>query len=91
MEYDNDPMVEAYPSERRRVRHEEEVKRLQAALVEAWNGTPEGTPVIVTKDDKSEVKTKTRSIPWLLGGHTAVIQLEGISGCYVLERVRRDV
>lgn len=67
----------------------------QQALVSVWEGTPEGTDVVVTKDDGSEVRTKTRSAPWLLGtssrgpGHTAVIMLEGISGCYSLERVRK--
>lgn len=61
----------------------------QKRLVEKWKDVPEGTPVIVTKDDKSEVHTKTRSIPWLLGGHTAVIMLDGISGGYSLERVRK--
>lgn len=68
---------------------------LQSALVNAWKDTPEGTPVIVTKDDGSEFQTKTCSIPWMLGsssqgsGHTAVIMIEGISGAYALERVKR--
>jgi hypothetical protein len=61
----------------------------QAALVEEWKDVPEGTPVIVTKDDKSEFHTKTRSIPWLMGGHTAMIMVDGISGGYALERVRK--
>lgn len=65
------------------------VVELQRALVAAWEGTPDGTPVVVTKDRGEQVATKTRSGPWLLGGHTAVIQLEGISGCYALERVRK--
>lgn len=69
--------------------HQEEVQRLQAALVEAWKGTPEGTDVVVTKDDRTELRTKTRSIPWLLGGHTAVIMVEGIAGGYALERLRK--
>ena len=49
------------------------------ALVEKWKDVPEGTAVIVTKEDGSEFHTKTRSIPWMLGsssqhpGHTAVI------------------
>lgn len=64
------------------------------ALVEKWKGVPEGTAVIVTMDDGTELKTKTRSIPWMLGkssrdpGHTAVIMVEGISGGYGLWRVR---
>jgi len=79
----------------------------QVKLVEDWNAKHPviGIDVIVTKDSstwkksyipegKSEVKTKTRSLAYMLGasgdyiGHTAVIQLDGISGCYALERVR---
>jgi hypothetical protein len=73
------------------------------ALVEKWKTVPEGTPVIVTKDDGAELRTKTRSIPWMLGadsrdpsdpthspGHTAVIMVEGITGGYGLWRVRLD-
>lgn len=63
--------------------------KLQGALVEAWKGTPEGTDVIVRKDLGDEVRTKTASEPFMLGGHTACIMLEGISGAYALERVRK--
>lgn len=61
----------------------------QQKLVDAWKDVPEGTDVIVTKDRGEQVATKTRSIPFLLGGHTACIMLDGISGCYSLERVRK--
>jgi hypothetical protein len=64
-------------------------------LVNDWNKKHQvGIDVIVTKDDGSIVPTKTRSEAWMLGacrdylGHTAVIQLEDISGCYALDRVR---
>lgn len=64
-------------------------------LVQDWNVMhPVGIEVIVTKDDETEQMTKTRSGAYLLGasgdypGHTAVIMLEGMSGCYALERVR---
>lgn len=66
-----------------------------AALLEEWKDVPEGTPVIVLKDDGSEFATKTRSAPWALGassrgpGHTAVIMVEGISGGYSLCRIRK--
>lgn len=64
-------------------------KKNQLKLVAGWNKKyPEGTEVIVKKDNGAEIKTKTRSEAWLLGGHTAVILLEGISGCYALERIR---
>jgi len=67
----------------------------QVALVEAWNKDHKpGLDVIVRKDDESEVRTQTRSEAFMLGangdypGHTAMIQLKGISGCYSLDRVR---
>lgn len=77
-------------------------KKVQAQLdlVEKWKDVPEGTPV--TLDDGSKWDTKTRSIPWMLGadnrdaddpthspGHTAVILLEGRTGGYLLERVKK--
>jgi len=52
---------------------------------------PVGTAVIVRKDDGSHFHTKTRSMPWLLSGHTAVILVEGISGCYALERLTLEL
>ncbi len=67
----------------------------QLRLIEEWKDVPMGTPVIVTKDFGEQFETKTRSEPWMLGassqgpGHTAVIKVEGITGCYLLERVRR--
>ena len=71
------------------------VEKKQVELVNAWNKEHKpGIDVIVRKDDESEVRTKTRSEAFMLGscrdypGHTAVIQLEGIPGCYSLERVR---
>jgi hypothetical protein len=66
------------------------------ALVEKWKDVPEGTPVTITEDDGTETKTKTRSIPWMLGassrdpGHTAVILVEGRTGGYGLWRIRLD-
>lgn len=57
-------------------------------LLDQWKDVPEGTPVIVTKDDGSEFPTKTRSEPWELCG-TAVIMVEGIRGGYALSRVRK--
>lgn len=67
----------------------------QVELVNAWNKEHQPlTDVIVTKDDESEVRTKTRSQAHMLGacreypGHTAVILLEETPGCYSLDRVR---
>lgn len=63
---------------------------IQQRIVNDWKGTPEGTDVIVTLDfNKGEKTTKTRSAPFLLGGHTACIMLEDISGAYSLEKIRK--
>jgi hypothetical protein len=62
-----------------------------------WNELhPIGTPVTVELDTGEIRATKTRGPAEMLGaeparnnpGHTAVISLEGISGCYLLSRVR---
>lgn len=47
-----------------------------------------GCPVIVRKDDGSELQTNTRSIAWKLGHGESVVKVEGIRGCYMLSRVR---
>lgn len=52
---------------------------------ERW---PVGTPVIVTKDNGSELETVISSEPWTLNGFK-VILVKGISGCYLLSRVRK--
>lgn len=57
--------------------------------VNDWNSKyPVGKPVEVTLDDGSIKETKTASEAWVMGGHTGVIKLEGISGGYALSRVR---
>lgn len=60
-----------------------------AKTVDDWNSKyPPGTPVIVLGDIKGDIRrTLTRSIAWVLGGHTPVVQVQGITGCYSLERV----
>lgn len=70
-------------------------EREQVKLVEDWNSKHSvGIEVIVTKDDKTERRTKTRSAALMLGasgeypGHTAVIWVDGVPGCYALERAR---
>jgi hypothetical protein len=56
--------------------------------VESWNNRVSvGDAVVFRKDDGRTVNTKTRSRASILGGHTAVIWLDGISGCVVLDRV----
>ncbi|HON11393.1 MAG TPA: hypothetical protein PLE24_11040 [Chitinispirillaceae bacterium] len=57
-------------------------------MVEDWNRDYRiGQKVMVRKDNKTEVETVTTSAAVLLGGHTPAICLEGISGCYALDRV----
>lgn len=59
-----------------------------AKAVQSWNNlVPVGASVDVVKDDGTIVNTKTQSEAFMLGGHTAVIHLEGISGAYSLSRV----
>ncbi|WP_063978321.1 MULTISPECIES: hypothetical protein [unclassified Ensifer] len=62
--------------------------KLQAQC-DAFNGqNAVGATVRVKKDSGEIVETTTRSRAEVLSGHSAVIWLEGISGCYLLNRVR---
>lgn len=64
------------------------MKRLTQKDCDAWNAKhPVGTQVKVKRDTSEITLTKTRSGAEMLSGHTAVIWLEGISGCYMLDRV----
>lgn len=47
-----------------------------------------GTPVTVELDSGEIRTTKTRSGAEVLSGHSAVIWLVGIAGCYLLDRVK---
>lgn len=56
--------------------------------VDDWNAQhPIGTAVTVTDDFGKTSESKTRSAAWVMGGHSAMILLEGVSGGYMLERV----
>lgn len=56
--------------------------------VNKWNASHgPGTRVLVKLDNGDIRGTVTRSRAELLGGHSAVIWLEGIPGCYSLDRV----
>jgi hypothetical protein len=62
-------------------------EKLQAQC-EAFNAKyPVGHPVTVRRDNGEGLSTVTRSKAEVLSGHSAVIWLEGISGCYLLDRV----
>ena len=64
-------------------------KRELELEVENWNlKYPIGTKVTVTFDDGSWRETTTTSLARILSGHTPVIFLDGVSGCYLLSRVR---
>ncbi|GAF84150.1 unnamed protein product [marine sediment metagenome] len=66
---------------------QESIKVMQAK-VEAFNKrNPVGTKVIVVKDLGEQVETKVRYPAEVLSGHTPVVWLDGISGCYLLNRV----
>ena len=57
--------------------------------VNDWNAQhPIGTHVIVRRAQNREEHTETCSQAWVLSGHSAVIMLKGISGCYSLDHVR---
>jgi hypothetical protein len=60
-------------------------KRAAAAVARGWRH-PIGTHVTVRKDNGELVHARTRSMASVVGG-TAVIWVEGIAGCYALERV----
>ncbi len=57
--------------------------------VENWNLKHDiRTAVRVTKDDGTQVDTHTTSEAYMLSGHTPVVHVAGISGCYLLSRVK---
>ena len=58
------------------------------ARVAAWNqAIPIGHPVLVVNDTGQIVDTRTRGDAYVLGGHSALVMVEGITGGYALERV----
>lgn len=66
-----------------------EIIKAEQEDVDNWNAKhPVGTEVRVMRDFGGPVFTKTRSEAWMLGGHTAVIMLEDISGAYSLDRCK---
>jgi len=56
--------------------------------VDAFNKrNPVGTSVTVVKDLGEQIETKVKWPAEVLSGHTPVVWVEGISGCYLLDRV----
>lgn len=64
--------------------------QLEAEVTAFNNANPVGTSVVVTRDDGTHHLTKTRSEAFVMGGHSAMIQVHGISGAYRLDRVNRS-
>lgn len=65
-----------------------ESQDVMQAKVDAFNDrNPVGSAVTVVKDLGERVETKVRHPAEILSGHTPVVWLEGISGCYALARV----
>lgn len=64
------------------------VAKLQAQC-DAFNAAhPVGARVMLKKDFAPEpIETKTRSEAQVLSGHSVVIWLEGVTGCYALDCV----
>lgn len=68
-------------------RHKRSARNLQTK-VDTWNATHQVGETIQYRDDVGKIiESKTRSEAWVLGGHSAVIQIEGRSGCYDFERI----
>lgn len=62
-------------------------KKLQDKVDRFNLANPVGAMVHVRKDNGEVVLSKTTAEASLLGGHTPVVWLDGISGCYDLSRV----
>jgi hypothetical protein len=64
------------------------LKKLQSICDNFNSRHSVGDEVLVKLDFKDELfRTKTRSKAEVLSGHSVVIWLEGVSGCYLLDRV----
>lgn len=56
--------------------------------VEAWNiEHPVGSNVTVMRDNGDALQTKVTHEAVLLGGHSPVAWVDGISGCYSIDRI----
>lgn len=62
-------------------------KALQKQCDEFNRLYPIGQRVSVRKDGGFGILTTTRSEAQVLSGHSAVIWIDGMSGCYLLDRV----
>lgn len=66
----------------------QESTKVMESKVEPFNKKhPVGTSVVVVKDAGEKIETKVRCPAEIMGGHTAVVWLDNISGAYALNRV----
>jgi hypothetical protein len=64
------------------------IAKLQAECDRFNSVNAVGAPVRVMLDGAKEpMETRTRSKAEVLSGHSAVVWLEGVRGCYLLDRV----
>ena len=69
-------------------REQAKANKLQAICDKFNVSYPVGTDVLLKKDGHDELfPTKTRSTAQVLCGHSAIIWLENVSGCYLFDRV----
>lgn len=69
------------------IRKRPNILKLQAQCDAFNEAHPIGTRVTVKLDSDELRETTTRSQAEVLSGHSAVIWLEGVRGCYLLDRV----
>lgn len=61
----------------------------QQQVADQWNAmVPVGAEVDVRKDSGEVIRTTTRTKAEVLSGHTAVVWLTGVRGCYALTHVK---
>ncbi|QWA09573.1 hypothetical protein GTU79_19745 [Sodalis ligni] len=65
------------------------LKKLQAECDRFNAAVPVGSKVLVQLDNHDEpMETTTRSAAEVLSGHSAVVWLDGVRGCYLLSRIK---
>lgn len=78
--------IERHEAERRRP-GPKSASELQAQVDDFNARYPVGQRVTLRNDRGEGVTTVTRAAAEVLSGHSAVIWLDGISGCYLLDRI----
>jgi hypothetical protein len=65
------------------------MRKKQQQAADNWNARHAvGAAVTVQRDNGVILHTTTRSKAWVVESGIAVVQVEGIAGCYALERVQ---